>query len=497
VTTVNLPSRPAQIAGESDILVVGGGPAGIGAAMGAADAGVKVILAEHYGFLGGNATAALTIPLSSFHSMEYQEKSPGATTLFPSDHGPGRPVIGGVLRRLVSRLVQDGGAIPPGTGTGYTVPFDPEIFKMVCLDLLDKAGVSFLFHAFASGVFIDKGIKSVVFETKSGPLVIKAKVIIDCTGDGDVAAMAGAEYEIGREEDRLVQPMSLLFRIGEFERKAFENYVRAHPDQWSGVHGLGDLIRKAHAAGELDLPREDILLFGMVHENEVLVNSTRITKVLGTDVWDLTYAEWQGRRQMRQIAAFLRKYVPGFERSYVLQSGVNTGVRETRRIMGEYKLTEDDILQARKFDDVVARGAYPVDIHNPAGKGTVLKRVPPGEAYDIPLRCLLPLGVDHLLVAGRCISGTHEANSSYRVMPISIATGQAAGVCGALAVRMAKPPKEVHFGDVQKELLRQGADLGNVQCPMSRERTHVQGRARTKENRRMSNVECRTSKENL
>ncbi|PKN30133.1 MAG: FAD-dependent oxidoreductase [Deltaproteobacteria bacterium HGW-Deltaproteobacteria-21] len=471
VTTVRLPSRSAQVAGESDILVVGGGPAGIGAAMGAADASMNVILAEHYGFLGGNATAALTIPLSSFHSMEYREKSPGAPTLFPSDHGEGRPVIGGVLRRLVEKLVQEGGAIPPGPGTGYTVPFDPEVFKMVCLDLLDEAGVRFLFHSFASGVFLDQRMQGVrmhgvIFETKSGPLIIRAKVIIDCTGDGDVAAMAGAEYEIGREEDGLVQPMSLLFRIGEFEKKAFENYARAHPDQWSGVHGLWDLIRKAHDEGHLDLPREDILLFGMPHENEVLVNSTRIAKVLGTDVWDLTYAEWQGRRQMRMITAFLRKYVPGFEKSYVIQSGVNTGVRETRRIMGEYKLTGDDILQARKFDDVVARGAYPVDIHSPTGKGTVLKRVPPGEAYDIPLRCLLPLGLDRILVAGRCISGTHEANASYRVMPISIATGHAAGVCAGIAVRMGRKPKEVPFEEVRKELIRQGADLRNVQSPM-------------------------------
>ncbi|RJR49250.1 MAG: FAD-dependent oxidoreductase [Desulfobacteraceae bacterium] len=465
-TTILLPSRSAQIAGEADILVVGGGPAGIGAALGAADAGMNVILAERYGFLGGNATAALTIPFSSFHSMEYREKPPGTPTLFPSDHGRGTPVIGGVLQRLVGRLVEEGGAIPPGRATGYTVPFDPEVFKMVCLDLLDEAGVKFLFHSFASGVFLDQKIQGVrmqgvVFETKSGPLVVRASLIIDCTGDGDVAAMAGAEYEIGREEDGLVQPMSLLFRMGEFRKKAFEGYAKAHPDQWSGVHGLWDLIRKAQAAGDLELPREDILLFGMPGEKEVLVNSTRINKVLGIDVFDLTFAEWQSRRQMRMIAQFLRKYVPGFEKSYVLQSGANTGVRETRRILGEYKLTGDDILQARKFADVVARGAYPVDIHNPDGKGTVLKRVPPGEAYDIPLRCLLPLGLDRLLVAGRCISGTHEANSSYRVMPISVATGQAAGACAGLAVRSGRKPKEVPFQEVQEELIRQGANLGN------------------------------------
>src|SRR5690606_13857137 len=141
-------------------------------------------------------------------------------------------------------------------------------------------------------------------------------------------------------------------------------------------------------AGELDLAREDILFFGTPHEKEVSVNSTRVTRVMGTDVWDLTFAEWERRRQLRQLAAFFKRYVPGFEKSYVAQSGVHVGVRETRRILGDYLLTADDCLNTRKFDDVIARGSYPLDIHNPTGKGTVLQKLPPGEAYDIPLRCL-------------------------------------------------------------------------------------------------------------
>ena len=162
---------------------------------------------------------------------------------------------------------------------------------------------------------------------------------------------------------------------------------------------------------------------------------------------------------MRQIAAFLRRYVPGFEQSYVVQSGVQVGVRETRRLIGEYQLNVDDVLVARKFDDAIARCAYPVDIHNPKGKGTVLKRVPPGEAYDIPLRCLLPKNIDRLIVAGRCISGTHEALSSYRVMPIVMATGQAAGVCAAMAAQKNTTPRNIEVREVQRELLRQGASL--------------------------------------
>jgi hypothetical protein len=269
---------------------------------------------------------------------------------------------------------------------------------------------------------------------------------------------AGAPCEIGRA-DGLVQPMTLMFRVVEFQRAAFEAYVAQHPKQWRGVHGLWDLVREASQAGELQLPREDILFFATPHEEEVSVNSTRVTRVLGTDVWDLSYAEWASRRQMRQIAEFLRRYVPGFEQSYVAQSGVQAGVRETRRILGDYQLTADDVLAARKFDDAIARGAYPIDIHNPAGTGTVLKRLPPGEAYDIPLRCLLPVKIDDLLVAGRCISGTHEAHSSYRVMPIVMATGHAAGVCAALAVQSGVRPRQVPVQQVQHELLRQGASL--------------------------------------
>jgi ribulose 1,5-bisphosphate synthetase/thiazole synthase len=457
--SLTLPARTAVVIAEPDILVVGGGPAGLGAALGAAGVGAEVVLAERYGFLGGNATAALVMPLMSCFTQRGRPIHVDLAGLMPQDHGLGEAVVAGAFRQLLKRLVDAGGAISPSEQTGFVVPFDPEVFKLVALDLLDEAGVKFLLHAFAADVIGGDPLRGVVFETKSGPVVVKARAVVDCTGDGDVAARAGAAFEVGRDHDELVQPMTLMFRMVEFERRAFAAYAKAHPDQWRGVHGLWDLIAKATRAGELDLPREDMLFFGTPREHEVSVNSTRVTGVLGTDVWDLTYAEWQSRRQMRQIAAFLRRYVPGFEHAYVVQSGVNIGVRETRRIIGEYQLTAADVLEARKFDDVIARGAYPIDIHSPTGSGTILQRLPAGEAYDIPLRCLLPQGVDGLVVAGRCISGTHEAHSSYRVMPIAMATGQAAGVCAALAACTGRAPRDLPAAQVQQELRRQGADL--------------------------------------
>jgi len=461
-SSIALPPRRGTLATSTEVLVVGGGPAGLAAAVGAAAAGAGVVLVERYGFLGGNATAALVMPLMSFHAHRDHIPRLDVDTLLPADQGPGDPVVAGVFRSFVSRLIAAGGALQPSERTGFTVPFDPEVFKLVALDLLDDAGVEYLFHAFASGVLGGDRLEGVVFETKSGPLVARAQVVVDCTGDGDVAALADAPFEIGRETDGRVQPMTLMFRMVEFQREAFRAYTTSHPGQWRGVHGLWELVEQASQAGDLDLPREDVLLFATPHAREVSVNSTRVSGRLGIDVWDLTHAEWEGRRQFRQLVAFLTKYVPGFASAYAAQSGVQIGVRETRRITGEYQLTAADIMSARKHRDVIARGAYPIDIHNPAGRGTVLERVPPGEAYDIPLRCLLPQRVRNVVVAGRCISGTHEAHSSYRVMPISMATGHAAGVCAALAARRGQDVRDVRADEVQHELLRQGADLGRL-----------------------------------
>jgi hypothetical protein len=459
---IKLRPREAELIGETEVLVIGGGPAGIGAAIGAADAGAKVILVERYGFLGGNATAASVNNLMSYYTHHYEYKLHPEINFYPQDHGQGEPVIAGVLSQLVDRMVKRGGAIHPSLATGYVTPFDSEIFKKLAEEMLDQHQVKFLYYALASGIIGEKEPEGVILETKSGPLAIKSQIMIDCTGSGDIAAWAGAPYEIGRESDGLTQPISLMFSIVNFDPAAFEEYVKQHPDDWNGCQGLKNLIAQATRDGKLNMPREDVLIFGMPHDRELNINCTRINKVSGINVWDLTYAEYLGRQQMQQIEAFFQYYVPGFKDTYIAQSGPQVDVRETRRIMGEYKLTAEDVLNAHKFPDVIARGAYPIDIHTPDGRGTVLMRVPPGEAYDIPLRCLIPLKVDRVIVAGRCISGTHEAQGSYRIMPIDMATGQAAGVCAALSIKNHKTPRTLEYQIVQKELLRQGANLRDI-----------------------------------
>jgi hypothetical protein len=244
-----------------------------------------------------------------------------------------------------------------------------------------------------------------------------------------------------------------------FERLTFMEYVHQHPSQWYGVYGLWDLIEKATNDGKLNLPREDLLMFASPNEQEVCVNSTRVTEASSINAFDLSRAECESRKQVHEVAEFLKRYVPGFSKAYLAQTGVQIGIREGRRIVGDYVLTGQDVLEARKFYDVIARCAYPLDIHNPKGKGTRIERLPPGESYDIPLRCLLPQNCTRLLVAGRCISGTHEAHSSYRVMPVAMATGQAAGVCAAIAAREKCETRSVDYTEVQTVLHKQNASL--------------------------------------
>ena len=284
--------------------------------------------------------------------------------------------------------------------------------------------------------------------SKSGFEAVQADVFVDATGDGDLGAWAGAEYEQGRPEDGLCQPMTLMFRMAGVDEQ------RIPPRQ-----EINRLYQEAKDAGDIDNPRENVLFFYPTRPGEIQFNTTRVVKRQGTDAADLTAAELEARRQVRQMSAFLKARVAGFEQSYLAATGVQVGVRESRRILGEYVLTGEDVLGARKFADGIARGCYPVDIHNPAGTGTVIKELAPGESYDIPYRCLCPRGFENLLVAGRPISADHEAHSSLRVMPIAAAVGEAGGVAAATAARQGQSVSDIDTGDLRQRLTARGANL--------------------------------------
>jgi len=424
-----------------DVLVCGGGPSGIGAAVAAARNGADTLLVERYGFLGGMATAGLVNPFMPYFAGDEQ-------------------IIEGVFQEIIDRLAAKGGC----GGQERCRAFDPEILKIVADEICLESGVKLLLHAFLSGARLGgrgssragsagaspSRLDSVQVTCKPREREIKARVYVDATGDADLAHLAGVPCEKGRGSDGLTQPMTLNFRIGGVEL-----------DRIPSREEVTKLYLAARDEGRIDCPRNDMLYFTTTRDGEVHFNTTRVIHSDGTSAEDLTRAEIESRRQVAQIAGFLRQDVAGFERAYVQMTGTQIGVRETRRIVGEYVLTADDVLGARKFEDCIARGSYPVDIHDPDGGGTVLKHLQPGESYDIPYRCLVPLAVDNLLVAGRPISSTHEAHSSLRVMPIACAVGQAAGTAAALCVRDNVTPRALDTGLLQRTLVAQGANLGS------------------------------------
>jgi len=410
---------------EYDVVVAGGGTAGVAAAIAAARNGADTLLIEKYGFLGGTMTAGLVNPFMTFHAGN-------------------RQIIKGIFQEIIDHLKDMGGY------DEKTKAFDNEAMKLVLDQMVKEAGVRLLLHTYVTDVILTKmnKVRGVEIYNKSGRQVVLGKVTVDATGDGDVAVMAGAPYEKGRREDGLTQPMTLNFRVGGVD-------VERMPPR----DEINKLFEEAKAKGELSIPRENILYFPTTRKSEIHFNTTRIVMVDGTKAEDLTYAETEGRRQMVELMKFLKEKVPGFENAYLLTSAFQVGVRETRRIIGEYILTEEDIVKARKFKDTIAKGSYPIDIHNPKGEGTVIKRPPPGESYDIPYRCIVPKKVDNLLVAGRCVSSTHEAQAAIRVIPIVVAIGQAAGTAAALAVRLNIPPRELDVSLLQETLEKQGAVL--------------------------------------
>jgi hypothetical protein len=441
-----------------DVLVVGGGNAGCAAALAAARTGARTMLVERYGFLGGTATAAMVGPWMTFHS--------GAER-----------IVGGIAQEIVERLIALGGSpghIPDSSDYVSTItPFDPEIHKALLFDLMRESNVRLLLHALVVEAVRDDGgaVRGATFATVGGPRTIRAQRTIDATADAFVAAAAGCELQQGDERGR-VQPSSLMFRLSHVDMDALAAYVREHPDQLrtslppgdrnaaalTAVAGLYDLWHGAQAGG-VGVPRELVSFFISPYPDEVTVNMTRVVDIDPLDPDDLTRAEIEARAQAMRLVTFFRERVPGFARARIAATATQIGVRESRRIVGAYTLTRDDILERHPFDDAIARSSYPIDIHNPSGSGTTTHRLPPGTSYEIPYRCLVPRTVDDLLVAGRCISTTHEALASTRLTPTVMTLGQAAGTAAAMSVRDGVTPRAVDVRALREKLIADGVDL--------------------------------------
>jgi hypothetical protein len=315
--------------------------------------------------------------------------------------------------------------------------------------------VKVLFHSHFVEAAAEGGtIKSARFASKGGPFDAEARVYVDATGDADLAASAGARVEVGRREDGLCQPMTLCFRVAGIDRGKLPRGRREMAEV------LNDVYLAAKARGAVRNPREDVLVFETLRADVLHFNTTRVIAKSPLDAQSLSEAEFEGRRQVREMVELLRREAPGFAGAYLEKMAAQIGVRESRRVMAECVLTVDDVVSARKFPDAIACSSYPVDIHNPAGTGTVIREVPEGDWYEIPYRTIVPAGMSNLIMASRSISATHEAHSSLRVMPVVSAIGQAAGTAAAMAASGGVNPAVVDVVRLRAALREAGAFVG-------------------------------------
>lgn len=460
-TMITEPARDLPVRLDVDVLVVGGGPSGIIAAQAAAEDGLKVTLIDSRSFVGGNMTIGL--PVLGFLGQK------------------GNQIIKGIPQQFIERLKEKNAASehrPCPLHMSLTL-VEPEAVKNVGLEMLVESGVNVLLYVFFAGVVMEgNAIKGVIIESKSGREVILAKTIIDCTGDADVAFKAGVPCEQGNEHGG-AQPPTLMFCMGGVDTEKLRMSIAQEPRtyltdfipaEYFGqnnqfiVVGLRSVMEKAREAG-YHLPVERTILITGLREGEIWVNMSRINGVDGTNPESLTYGEIEGRKQVEEIQRYLNEYVPGFERAVFTKMAPFLGIRETRRIVGQYVLTADDILACRRFDDAVAVASYPLDIHHPEGGGCTLTWC--GDCYDIPYRSLIPEKIENLIVAGRCISTTHEAMSAIRVMAPCMAMGEAAGRAAKMSIRKGVLPAQLNVAELQAELLEKGAYLNPKQLVTS------------------------------
>ena len=417
---------------EYDVIVVGGGLTGVAAAVSAAREGMKTILIEQSGFLGGALGNCLVNPFM-----------PYSTRLEINGEMKHVDLSAGIFSEIVEQLDR--------LGAHKNGVFHEEYMKLVLDRMTVGAGVTVLLHSMLCGVEKSGGmLTGVTAVGKSGKMTMHARCFIDCTGDADLAVMAGCPTHLGRPKDNLCQPMTLCFRLANVDMDKFRrNREKINP-----------LYQQLQAEGKIRNPRENVLIFFHPVKNMLHFNTTRVVKLNPTDPFHLTRAEMEAREQMFEMFAFLKENIEGFENADIAFSAPQIGVRESRMIDGEHLLTEEELKDCTKFDDAIAAGNYDIDIHNPEGAGTSHYYFGDGEYYTIPYRSLLPKNADNLLVAGRCISSTHEAQASYRIMPIVTTLGQAAGVAAAVSLKQNVLPKEADIREIQRILRENGAFLG-------------------------------------
>lgn len=450
------PLRPL-VGGSHDVVVVGGGPAGVCAAVAAARHGIDVLVVEQGNCLGGMGTRGLVGPFMTCYDKTGEVQ-----------------LIRGIFDEIVCRMVDAGGAIHPrdvraGTsfaawhvrGHDHCTPFDPEALKFVLDDLCAEAGVRVLYHAtFMTPTMEGSRIDGVEVLTRAGVRRICAKVVIDATGDGDVAYRAGVPCELGdRWRGGAMQPATMFFRIGNLPEAAVEAVRRQYPDD---KRCFVSLIKKAKADGKWHIPRPHVNIYRGVKPDEWFVNVSRLNGVDATDPKSLSDAETAGRRQVREIMAFFRDYVPGAKNVRLLSTASTVGIRESRHVAGEYTLDKDDVVEGRVPADSVFLCSNSIDLHA-GGKdksGTVYMTIRDGDWYGVPYRCLVPQRVEGLLVAGRCVSASSVAAAAIRVMPPCMAMGQAAGTAAALAVKSGATPRRVAADELVASLKADGVWLG-------------------------------------
>ena len=444
--TISEPARQIPLYGEYEVAVLGGGPAGIAAAVAAARAGRRTLLIERYGFLGGMGTAAGVTNFCGLHA---------------NVHGEMHRVVQGIASDLLARMDRLGGLNAPHLILGKILAqaYDTPAYKIAADDLLAAHKVDILFHALGAGVVMhdERRVNALMVETKAGRQAVRADIFIDCSGDGDLAAWAGARYEIGDNAGSMLYP-SMMFRLNGID-----------PDRageaWRTIPAL---MEAAETAGTHHFPREAAIVRPQRSAIEWRVNFTQLarddgTAINGLEPDDLTRGEIEGRRQAVNAFNFLRT-VPGFEKSYIVDLPPQLGIRETRRVVGGYMLSGDDVLDCASFDDTIGVNGWPMESHV---AGDVIFKFPPipeSRGFnELPYRMLVPDGIDNLLMAGRCASMTHDGQSAARVSGACFAMGEAAGTAAALALGGDTNPRDIAVDKLQLQLKQQGAFLGQDQ----------------------------------